>query len=147
VEASSIASSIALVPKVKCAARRSRLLISTNYLRLLSEAQREVDTRREEQERQNRERQAERDRERSERQEREAAPAPKAQPDVNDPGAGDQPDVVESADSNLVETPEQAPKPKPKPRARKPRKPKAEEAAAPKPDTPDSPPETPEAAE
>ena len=35
-----------------------------HYLRLLSEAQREVDQRREEQERQNRERQAERDRER-----------------------------------------------------------------------------------
>ena len=36
-----------------------------HYLRLLSEAQREVDQRREEQERQNRERQAERDRERA----------------------------------------------------------------------------------
>lgn len=55
-----------------------------HYLRLLSEAQREIDARREEQERQNRERQeeqdrqnrerqAERDRERAERQEREAA--------------------------------------------------------------------------
>jgi len=46
-----------------------------HYLRLLSEAQREVDQRREEQERQNRERQAERDRERAERQEREATKA------------------------------------------------------------------------
>ena len=55
-----------------------------HYLRMLSEAQREIDQRREEQERQqrerqeeqerqNRERQAERDRERAERQEREAA--------------------------------------------------------------------------
>src|SRR5210317_2030555 len=43
-----------------------------HYTRLLSEAQREIESRREEQERQNRERQAERDRERAERQEREA---------------------------------------------------------------------------
>src|SRR5210317_2536728 len=43
-----------------------------HYLRLLSEAQREIESRREEQERQNRERQIERDRERAERQEREA---------------------------------------------------------------------------
>ena len=43
-----------------------------HYLRLLSEAQREMEARREEQERQNRERQAERDRERAERQERES---------------------------------------------------------------------------
>lgn len=42
-----------------------------HYLRLLSEAQREMDAKREEQERQNRERQIERDRERQERQERE----------------------------------------------------------------------------
>ncbi len=41
-----------------------------HYLRLLNEAQREIDARREEQERQNRERQAERDRERAERLER-----------------------------------------------------------------------------
>ena len=40
-----------------------------HYLRLLSEAQREQDARREQQERENRERQAERDRERQERQE------------------------------------------------------------------------------
>src|SRR6056297_389179 len=42
-----------------------------HYLRLLSEAQKEQDQKREEQERQNRERQAERDRERPARQERE----------------------------------------------------------------------------
>jgi hypothetical protein len=41
-----------------------------HYLRLLAEAQKEIDQRREEQDRQNRERQAERDRERNERQER-----------------------------------------------------------------------------
>ena len=43
-----------------------------HYLRLLSEAQREMDAKREEQERQNRERQIERDRERAERQERDS---------------------------------------------------------------------------
>ena len=42
-----------------------------HYLRMLSEAQREMDQRREQQERENRERQAERDRERAQRQERE----------------------------------------------------------------------------
>ncbi len=46
-----------------------------HYLRLLSEAQKEMDARREEQERQNRERQAERDRDRNERQEREGCGA------------------------------------------------------------------------
>ena len=44
-----------------------------HYLRLLSEAQREMEARREELDRQNRERQAERDRDRAERQERESA--------------------------------------------------------------------------
>ncbi|MCG7518054.1 DUF4167 domain-containing protein [Ruegeria sp. Ofav3-42] len=105
-----------------------------HYLRLLSEAQREMEARREEQERQNRERQAERDRERAERQEREAA-ARQA-----DPAEAPQPDVMDfspeatAPDSSLVETPEskdaapaaEAPAKKEKP-ARRPRtrKPKA----------------------
>ena len=57
-----------------------------HYLRMLSEAQREIDARREEQERQNRERQAERDRERAARQEQDsnADPAEAPQPDVVD---------------------------------------------------------------
>ena len=83
-----------------------------HYLRLLSEAQREQEARREEQERQNRERQAERDRERAERQEREANTA-----SVDDPGSSPQPDVIDVASeetdneqSTLVETPEAAPK-------------------------------------
>ncbi|RBW52751.1 DUF4167 domain-containing protein, partial [Phaeobacter gallaeciensis] len=50
-----------------------------HYMRMLSEAQREQDARREEQERQNRERQAERDRERAERQDREPAPQQQGQ--------------------------------------------------------------------
>ncbi|WP_146345256.1 DUF4167 domain-containing protein [Falsiphaeobacter marinintestinus] len=100
-----------------------------HYLRLLSDAQREQDARREDQERQNRERQAERDRERQDRQEREAAapaPAPAAAPiPVEDPAASPQPDVLDlseatdSDDNGLVETPES--KPKKPASARKPR--------------------------
>ena len=45
-----------------------------HYLRILGQAQREVEAKREEQERLNRERQEQRDRERAERQEREGAP-------------------------------------------------------------------------
>ena len=107
-----------------------------HYLRLLSEAQREQEQRREEQERQNRERQAERDRERAERQEREAARAP-------DPAETPQPDVIDVAqetaaedDSGLVETPESAPKKTTRSRSTTPRKkaapkkPKADDGAA-----------------
>ncbi|MCV3271921.1 DUF4167 domain-containing protein [Roseobacter sinensis] len=95
-----------------------------HYTRLLSEAQREIEARREEQERQNRERQAERDRERAERQEREANQA------VVDQSAQPQPDVSgNDEESTLVETPESQPKPKRAPR-RKPR-PKAEKAESP----------------
>ncbi len=100
-----------------------------HYLRLLAEATREQESRREEQERQNRERQAERDRERAERQERESQQPVSAA--SSDPAEAPQPDVIEPVDmggeSGLVETPEAA-----KPRARKPRtrKPKVETSAA-----------------
>ncbi|MEM8579381.1 MAG: DUF4167 domain-containing protein [Pseudomonadota bacterium] len=107
-----------------------------HYLRMLSEAQREQEARREEQERQNRERQAERDRERAERQEREAnAPQP-------DPGSSDQPDVIDAGgdDSGLVETPESQPKPR-----RRTRKPKAPKDDAPEANSGDD--AAPEAAE
>ncbi len=95
-----------------------------HYLRLLSEAQREQDARREQQERENRERQAQRDRERAERDaQREAhrnqAPAPvdqqPQQPEmadpIVDPGSAEQPDIFDmpaasDEDSGLVETPE-----------------------------------------
>ncbi|APG47394.1 DUF4167 domain-containing protein [Phaeobacter porticola] len=115
-----------------------------HYLRMLNEAQREIDARREEQERQNRERQAERDRERSERLERQEREAGSRN---DDPAAAPQPDVLDPRDSNgesgLVATPEsrdQAPagaegesKPQ-KPQARKPRsrkpQPKADAAHA-----------------
>ena len=90
-----------------------------HYLRLLSEATREQDQRREEQERQNRERQAERDRERAQRQERES--------NGGDLADSPQPDVISGGEENsgLVETPESQTPPKPK-RARKPRKPSAD---------------------
>ncbi|PIE14513.1 MAG: nucleoside triphosphate hydrolase [Rhodobacterales bacterium] len=121
-----------------------------HYLRLLAEAQREQEAKREEQERQNRERQAERDRERASRQERESNGGGKSGPsqqqpksDAGDPGSEPQPDLIdtaESADSGLVETPESsAPKPKPKPRTRrKPAlKPDSTSEAADTPATPD----------
>ncbi|WP_170477902.1 DUF4167 domain-containing protein [Ruegeria arenilitoris] len=120
-----------------------------HYLRLLGEAQREIEARREEQERQNRERQAERDRERAERQEREAARqadlAEAPQPDVMDFNA-------EQAvpESGLVETPEsqdatpaaseekeRKEKPVRRPRARKP-KATPEETPADNGDTPEA---------
>ena len=142
-----------------------------HYLRMLSEAQREQESRREEQERQNRERQAERDRERAERierQERESSRAQQtsqpqsqsqSQPRVDDPAQAPQPDVIDlaptdGADSGLVETPESAPR-KPSTRRSRGRKPAAKPGAesksdtqsdtqpAPKPDNGD----TPEAAE
>jgi hypothetical protein len=93
-----------------------------HYLRLLNEAQKELDARREQQEKENRDRQAERDRERAQRQEREAA-APAA---TADPSEQSQPDVVEpvAESGGLVETPEDAPRAKkprrsPRPRVRK----------------------------
>jgi hypothetical protein len=116
-----------------------------HYMRMLSEATREMEVKREEQERQNRERQieqdrqnrerqAERDRERDERiesQERHAAsqpdeqPVPAQQPDVpSDPSQAPQPDVIEAvSDNGLVETPEET-QPKPKPRQRRKPRPK-----------------------
>jgi len=124
-----------------------------HYLRMLSEAQREIEARREEQERQNRERQAERDRERAERQEREAArqsdPAEAPQPDVMDFGS-----EASTPESGLVETPEskdaalaaEAPEKKEKPARRsRARKPKA--AAEPKADVAGDNGDAPEAAE
>lgn len=93
-----------------------------HYTRLLAEAQREVDQRREEQERQNRERQAERDRERTDRlkaQEDSAQSGPSSQPD-QPAASGLHSDAAESPQqTGLVETPEEAPKPR-RPR-RKPR--------------------------
>lgn len=106
-----------------------------HYMRMLSDAQREQDTRREEQERQNRERQVDRDRERQERmerQEREANNKPQQQPQhqpqqqqgSSDPSEAPQPDLIDTsaanAETGLVETPEA--KAAEKPRTRKPRR-------------------------
>ncbi|NSX55444.1 DUF4167 domain-containing protein [Parasulfitobacter algicola] len=112
---------------------------SEHYTRLLGEAQREMDARREQQERENRERQAERDRERTDRQDhRENDPAQAPQPDLT----ADAIPAPASEESGLVETPESAPE-KPK-RPRRPRKPKLDETTkAPAAETP----EAPEAAE
>ncbi|MDC1399266.1 DUF4167 domain-containing protein [Yoonia sp.] len=94
-----------------------------HYTRMLAEAQREVDAKREEQEEQNRQRQVERDRERQDRM--------KAQEDAaNDPANAAQPDVSDATpqqsaprdDSGLVETPEEKPQRPRRPRA--PRKPR-----------------------
>ncbi|WP_283966202.1 DUF4167 domain-containing protein [Tritonibacter sp. AK171] len=119
-----------------------------HYLRMLNEAQREIEAKREEQERQNRERQAERDRERAERlerQEREAADVAAGdgpQPEIADPREA-APQVPQD-DIGLVETPEgktadpeAAPAkkaPARKPRSRKPAAPKDGETGEAKPE-------------
>ncbi|MDG1183324.1 MAG: DUF4167 domain-containing protein [Tateyamaria sp.] len=101
-----------------------------HYMRLLSEAQREMDAKREEQERQNRERQADQERQNRERQaerdrersRQEQQPQDALQPTVQPDPANEQPEIVDaSGDSGLVETPESAPKPKPRSRSRKPK--------------------------
>lgn len=106
-----------------------------HYTRMLAEAQREVDQRRDEQEMQNRERQAERDRERQDRFSAQETAS-------NVPGSGDQPDSapdimgdLDESDSGLVETPEEKPQ--------RPRKPRAPRKPRPTPDAGN----TPEAAE
>ncbi len=112
-----------------------------HYLRLLGEAQKEQDAKREEQERQNRERQAQRDRERAERQERESngGGGDHTQPDGQpDPAEAPQPDVLEftsddgDADAGLVETPENSDAKPKRTRSRASRKsaPKADDAPA-----------------
>lgn len=96
-----------------------------HYLRMLSAAQKEVEARREQQERENRERQAERDRERAARQERESTEQPS---ESVDPSQQDQPEVAQ-AEAGLVETPEDAPKEKKPRRPRRSRKSDDTEAA------------------
>ena len=105
-----------------------------HYLRLLAEAQREQDARREELEKLNRERQAERDRERAEREAAQADAAANDDSFAMDEGAD------QNSQSDLVATPESteaaadAPAPEKKPRKpRAPRKPRvdADAVAAP----------------
>ena len=114
-----------------------------HYLRLLSEAQKEQDARREQQERDQRERQQ------REREERPAFQQPKqaGEPVSADMSEAPQPDIVDvpaaAEESGLVETPES----KPERQARKPRaprrpKPKADAGE----DQPSATPEAPDAA-
>ncbi|HHS88846.1 MAG TPA: DUF4167 domain-containing protein [Rhodobacteraceae bacterium] len=123
-----------------------------HYTRLLSEAQREIEARREAQEREHRERQQARaEQQQSRRGEHQQQPqrGGDAQPatgeaPVTDPSMADQPDVlapVDDGESILVETPEEAPA-KPR-RARKPRRPAQAKAGEGNSDQP----EAPEAAE
>lgn len=135
-----------------------------HYLRLLGAAQKEMDAKREVQERENRERQAERDKdrersqERARRQERESNGA-SGGADLSD---APQPDFIEpgGADNGLVETPESqiaTPQPSgpqnPTPRPRRSRKPRdeppvqSEANAAPDEKPADGKPDAPEAAE
>jgi hypothetical protein len=81
-----------------------------HYLRILGEATREQDARREIAERENKERQAERDRDRSDRQPTTAAANPSDDMFVNDLSQDDQPEVlsmpVVDNELGLIETPE-----------------------------------------
>ena len=109
-----------------------------HYTRLLSEAQRDAEEKRQQSEQQNRERQQQKQRERDEQRERDRArDAAQAQPqqgqaEAEQTGGEKAADVVDlgeprGADSGLVETPEEQPKKKPsrsrKPRARAPKPP------------------------
>ncbi|UWQ98146.1 DUF4167 domain-containing protein [Rhodobacteraceae bacterium S2214] len=99
-----------------------------HYLRMLAEAQKEVDAKREEQEQANRERQAERDRERAERLKAQEAAS-------NDPANMDQPDtssdIVDTPEAKSDDQPQPEKQPEKKPRRpRQPRKPRAPKAEA-----------------
>ncbi len=108
---------------------------SEHYLRLLAEATREQEAKREQQERENRERQAQRDQERNERKDDDDAAPAQSQPAhvSDDPSEMPQPDALAvegDAQSPLVATPEQA-EDAPKPRRKRAPKPKPETDAAP----------------
>lgn len=99
-----------------------------HYLRLLAEAQREVDAKREEQEQANRERQAERDRERAERLKAQEAAANNGGEQSGDPQPDTGPDLVDTPEAKQAnDQPEQKPR-----RPRQPRKPRAPKADKPK---------------
>ena len=114
-----------------------------HYLRLLGEAQREQEARREQQERDNRERQAERDRERNERASAQVVEPASQDIFMDDPSQSEQPDIVSmpSIDQpmGLVDTPETQPslaepssqdeRPKPPRKPRTPRRKKPEPSA------------------
>ena len=106
---------------------------SEHYTRLHAEAEREMDARREAQEREHRERQQARaDQNRQHQQHSEQRPPRQTTVQAGDPGAAEQPDFVppmaQEAASGLVDTPEQ------RPDKRRAQKPKPRAAAAPKSD-------------
>ncbi len=116
-----------------------------HYTRMLAEAQREIEARREQQEQQHRERQQQQAEARAERAERaeqhqgkqqqQPPRGDEPQPEIRDDRpapAGDVLDVVsgDEGGSGLVETPESKPE-KPQ-RSRRPRRPKTDESAKPK---------------
>lgn len=101
-----------------------------HYLRLLSEAQREMDVKREEQERLNRERQIERDRERQDRQERDGnsqdggqQPGGGQPQHGGHPGEGQQPGGQPNDGGHNRDNDQKADQPKPRPTPRPRRKP------------------------
>lgn len=120
-----------------------------HYTRMLAEAQREMDARRDQQEREQQERQQRDDRQQQQpplqgrddqlqqsHQQRRERSDDRDRRDQRDPSQMEQPNVIDAsaeADSGLVETPEEA---KPKKRAPRPRKPKP--PAAGQPDTPEA---------
>lgn len=115
-----------------------------HYTRMLGEALREQEARREQQEAQHRDRQRERNDQRGPQNEQPRSaedPGQSPQPDIGGMGAAPLGVVDEGSDSGLVETPES----KPAPKARRPRKPrsKPEDAAPEAASEPDS--ETPAA--
>ncbi|MCT8160611.1 DUF4167 domain-containing protein [Pseudoruegeria sp. SHC-113] len=140
-----------------------------HYVRMLGEAQREADARREQQENEQRARQQQRDNDRQDRQDRQdqqqdgkgsdrsqsdRGQSERSKSDKVDPGSAPQPDIFDvaendEADSGLVETPESKPKPKRKPSTRsRAKKSDAAPAEAPAAKGDDAPqPDAPEAAE
>ncbi len=127
-----------------------------HYTRLLAEAQRDAEEKRQQTEQQQRERQQQKQREREQRDDNRGQNREHNQPQQDageqpqtDFGSGPQPDVmaVESEqESGLVETPEAAPKKPARPRKpRAPRKPAAEQSAEPAAETQSG--DAPEAAE
>ena len=118
-----------------------------HYTRLLGEAMREMEARREQQEREQRERQQAREEQRREqRSQQQQPPAEKPEPAV--PPAAEVIDPIPESDSGLVETPEESRTRRRSSRGRKPRAQQEaqQEAQGDAPDNSDAP-EAPEAAE
>jgi hypothetical protein len=120
-----------------------------HYTRLLGAAQKEIDAQREQQEREQNERRERQEAERAERNERHAKERRERQEAAEErvgAGEGEQPEVSQTApadsgdaETNLVETPEEAPKPKRARAPRKPRRPRVQAEASEAPAAPEQP--------